>query len=582
MRLKRLFKSTLALTAVCFHLLACQSEATKPSTKHTDLPSGNGYAMVLGDNKAAIASVNPLATKAGLEALAAGGNAIDAALAVAFTLGVVDSHNSGIGGGCFILARLASGEVVAIDGREMAPAAAHRDMYIKDGELQRDLSKTGPLAVGIPGSVQALFELQRKAGNLEFADVLLPAAQLAEKGFAVDKTLASRLGRTAKTIAQFPATAQIFLPGGEALQAGDTLVQRDLAASYRQLATHGPNWFYKGGFASKAAQWMKSNGGIITEGDFNNYHTVWREPVKSEYKGYQIYGFPPPSSGGVHVAQMLNMLAEYDLSELSEADYYHLVAEVMRRAFADRAYWLGDADFTPVPKNLIAPVYAQSLVKSIDLDKASSGIEHGIPPNADTELFDKHTTHLATADAQGNWVAITTTVNTSFGSKVVIPGTGIVLNNQMDDFSAQPGVPNAFGLVGAEANSIEAGKRPLSSMSPTVVTRGGQPVLSIGAAGGPTIISQVLQGLVRKLGLNQPIDAAVAAPRIHHQWQPQKLFIERALAADVREALESKGHGLQEMGSFGGTQAIWLENGVFTPVTEPRIIERNRPENPEN
>lgn len=538
--------------------------------------TGQHYAWVYGDHQAAVASVNPLATRAGLQALAQGGNAVDAALAVAFTLGVADSHNSGIGGGLFILARLASGEVIALDGREMAPAQAWREMFLRDGEPQSDLSRTGALASGVPGSVAALHALQARAGRLSFAEVLLPAADLAEQGIIIDASLASRLERTQDALRQFPASAEIYLRNdGTPWQAGDRLVQRDLARSYRQLAEQGPDWFYRGEFAQRTARWMAEHGGLITEQDFADYRLLERPPIRSEYLGYQVYGFPPPSSGGVHIAQMLNMLANYDLAELDEVTRYHLLAEVMRRAFADRAHWLGDSDFVPVPRGLMASDYAAEQIRDLQLTRATETVSHGLPPNVDRDLFDQHTTHFTTADAQGNWVAVTSTLNTSFGSKVVVPGTGVLLNNQMDDFVSQPGVPNVFGLVGAEANGIEPGKRPLSSMSPTLVTFDGQPVLSVGAAGGPTIISQVLQTLVRHLALQQPLDAAVAGQRVHHQWRPNTLFVERNAPEEVRRALEDLGHNLREMGAFGGTQAIGWRDGQFLPITEPRIIQRN-------
>jgi gamma-glutamyltranspeptidase / glutathione hydrolase len=564
-------------------LVGCSSPNEQPvasvAAKALAINEAHAYARVTTDKQGAVASVNPIATQAGINAFAAGGNALDAALAVAFTLGVVDSHNSGIGGGCFILVRLADGRVLAIDGREMAPAAAHKDMFVRNGVVVSDLSKTGALASGVPGSVAALHQLQTLGGKLSFADVVAPAAVVAEQGFAVDLTLAKRLEGTRDRILQFPATAAIFLDDQQQpLKAGTQLRQRDLAESYRNLAKQGPDWFYKGEFAQKTAQWMKANGGVLTAADFANYHTVVRQPIQSQFYGYTIYGFPPPSSGGVHLAQMLNILQNFELPTLTETERTHLFAESMRLAFADRAEWLGDADFVPVPKGLIGKDYAQQLAKKIRLDVAAPSVSFGVPEDATSNLFDKHTTHIATADKEGNWVAITTTLNTSFGSKVVVPGTGVLLNNQMDDFAVQPGVPNAFGLIGEIANSVAPGKRPLSSMTPTFVAKDGQPVLTLGAAGGPTIINQVMQVLVRHLALEQSLDDALAGYRVHHQWQPNKLFVEDRVPLDVQQSLIAKGHELQSIGSFGGTQAIGLENGEFKPVTEPRVIERNASE----
>lgn len=564
----------------------CSAACSHPPAKTSSAPSStapaSSYAAVYGNNRGAVASVNPLATNAGLAAFAAGGNAIDAAIAMAFTLGVVDSHNSGIGGGCFVLVRLADGRVLAIDGREMAPAGVTRETYLKDGKVQPGLSKTGPLASGIPGSVAAYHHLQKLGGRLNWQQVILPSADLAERGFPLDRTLALRLQGVQKDLVRFPSAAAIYLlPSGEAPSAGYPLRQADLAASYRALAAQGPDWFYRGEFAERTEDWMKANGGVITKSDFANYQIKTREPLVTRFKGYEVYGFPTPSSGGTHVAQMLTMLESQPLDALGDVDFYHRLAEAMRLAFADRAHWLGDSDFVPVPNGLLTQDYLEERAGLIDPNHAGDTVTHGIPPDAEV-LFNKHTTHIAAADAEGNWVAITTTLNTSFGSKVVVPGTGVLLNNQMDDFSLDPGVPNAFGLVGAHANSVAPGKRPLSSMSPTFVTRDGKPVMTLGAAGGPTIISQVTQVLLRYLAMGQSLEEAMHAVRIHHQWNPNLLFIENKMAEAVREGLVAKGHTLKEMGSFGGTQAIVLEDGKFIPMTEPRVIERNREETAPN
>jgi gamma-glutamyltranspeptidase/glutathione hydrolase len=535
------------------------------------------YAVVLKD-KGAIATVNPLATEVAVDIFEEGGNAVDAAIAAAFALGVVDSHNSGIGGGCFILVRWADGRVQAIDGREMAAAKAYRDMYVQNGILRPELSKTGALAVGVPGSVGAYYHLLKKGGNLEWEDVILPSAKIAERGFPVDATLANRLARTQEDLRKFPATAEIYLdPQGQPWRAGALLKQPELAETYRKLAEGGPAWFYAGGFAQAVDEWMRKHGGIVTAKDFAHYQVRVREPLASQFQDYTIYGFPPPSSGGVHVAQILNILENFDLEGMERADRYHVIAEAMKLAFADRAYWLGDADFVNVPvQGLISDAYARQLAQKIQLDEALENIQEGQPPGAPAQLLDKHTTHIAAADAEGNWVAITTTLNTSFGSKVTVPGTGVLLNNQMDDFVSQPGVPNAYGLVGAEANSIQPGKRPLSSMSPTIVLdANGEPFITVGAAGGPTIITQVLQALVYALEFERPIDEAVASLRVHHQWKPEFLFVEEAMPEHIREALKEKGHELEEMGAFGATQAVSLTNSGFRAVTEPRLKERN-------
>ncbi len=521
----------------------------------------------------AVASVHPLATQAGLDVLKSGGNAIDAAVAVGVTLGVVDGHNSGLGGGCFLLIRRANGEVFAIDGREMAPAAAERDMFLRGGQADTKLSQTGALAVGIPGSVAAYVSAVEKFGRKKFAELLLPAAKIAEDGFPIDRPYATRLHGTADDLRAFPAPrALLFQDDGTPLVEGDILRQIDLAASYRALAAQGPDWFYRGPFATEVADWMKANGGIITAEDFANYHLVFREPVRGTYRGAEIVSFPPPSSGGVHVVQILNMLEGFDLPKLDAPARTHLLAEAMKLAFADRAHWLGDPDFVAVPRGLLRKDYAQSLAAGIKPDAVLPVSGHGEPPDTLTDIFQmKHTTHFSVADAEGNWVACTATVNTSFGSKVIVPGTGIFLNNQMDDFSTQPGVPNAFGLVGAEANAVAPGKRPLSSMSPTLVLRAGQPILALGAAGGPTIITQTVLNLIGVLDLGLPLDAALAQPRFHHQWRPDEIRLENKATPAVREHLTKLGHKIDGVETIGASNAVGWRDGTFTAASEPRV-----------
>lgn len=535
------------------------------------------YAQTSPDGRVAVATVNPYASSIAMEVVARGGNAIDAAIAAAFTLGVVDGHNSGIGGGCFILVRMADGRILAIDGREMAPAAASRDMFLVDGKADPELSRTGALASGIPGSVAAFERLQKLGGKLQFRDLVLPAADLAEKGFSISPALAERIAATADNLAKFPASAAIYLDKDKKpLPAFSTLQQKDLAVTYRAIAKQGPRYFYQGDFAKKTGRWMAANGGLITDKDFANYQVKMRKPIVSEFAGYTLYGFPPPSSGGIHVAQILNILEQFDLDKLAPAERYHLIAEAMKFAFADRAYWLGDGDFTKVPSTLTDKRYAQTIAKKISLDKATADISYGNPDVDIQHLMNKHTTHIAAADKDGNWVAITATVNTSFGSKVVVPGTGVVLNNQMDDFSAQVGVANAFGLVGSDANAIAARKRPLSSMSPTLVFKNNEPVMALGAAGGPTIISQVVQTLLYSLNDSMPVEQAMAQARIHQQWNPNVLFVEASMPVEIQQALQKKGHDLKIWPSMGASQAIQLRDGKLVPVAEPRVILQNQ------
>ena len=520
-----------------------------------------------------VASGHPLATQAGLDALQSGGNAIDAAVAVGLTLGVVDGHNSGIGGGCFLLIRLANGEFQAIDGRERAPAAATRDMYLRNERADTQLSQTGALASGVPGEVAAFEYVVKHFGRKKFSQLLLPAAKLAEEGFPINRIYASRLQSSSSDLQKFDGSRAVFFPNDRLLLEGDVLRQADLGRTYRAIAEHGSDWFYKSWFAKMTEDWMKANGGIMTATDFADYAIGHRVPIRTKYREHTIVSFPPPSSGGVHVAEMLNILEHFDLKNCDEATRLHLIAEAMKLAFADRAFWLGDPDFVDVPRGLVSTDYAATLAKKIDPDHATKVAQHGTPDRAAEDVFrDKHTTHLSVADAEGNWVACTATVNTGFGSKVIIPGTGVVMNNQMDDFSAQPGVANFFGLVGAEANAIAPGKRPLSSMSPTIVLKDGEPIIAIGAAGGPRIITAVLMELVAMLELGQSAQQAIDAPRIHHQWFPDELMVESKLPETLRAALSARGHTMKVLSSSSTSQIVARspDGQGFVGAADPR------------
>jgi gamma-glutamyltranspeptidase/glutathione hydrolase len=527
--------------------------------------------------KAMVASVHPLATDAGLAALRRGGNAVDAAIATALTLGVVDQHNSGLGGGCFILIRRADGKLFAIDGRETAPAKASRDMFLRDGQPQPNLSQMGPLAVATPGALAGYELALADHGKLPLADLLVAAAQIADDGYALDQPNASALARNAAGLRKHSGdNVSLLKPDGSPYRAGEMLKQADLANAYRAIAAHGTGWFYRGRFAQAVGRWMAEHGGILSADDFAAYKPLVREPLVTTYRGRTIAGFPPPSSGGVHVAQILNILENFEVKAIASRDpgeYHHLLAEAMKLAFADRAFWLGDADHVRVPRGLIDKEYAKGLAAKIDLTKSTSVAGHGTPPAADEHVFEKHTTHIAAADADGNWVAITQTINTGYGSLVVVPGTGVVLNNEMDDFAIAPGTPNAFGLVGAEANAVAPGKRPLSSMSPTIVLQDGQPIMTLGAAGGPTIITQVVQALVRTIDLEQPLDRALGDARIHHQWSPDEVRIESRLPDVLKQSLTSRGHKLKETGNMGVSQAIRFDPATkqFIGMHDPRI-----------
>lgn len=522
----------------------------------------------------AAATVNPLATQAALDAVKRGGNAVDGAVAAGLTLGVVDGHNSGIGGGCFLVIRAADGAITAIDGREMAPAAAHRDMYLVNGKLDEEASKTGALASGVPGALRAYDLALKKHGKLKLADLLLPAAELAEKGFPIDEVYARKLAATAAKLKKFPASAAIFLrPDGTPLKKGDLLVQKDLAKTYRAIAQNGLEWFYGGEFARMTEAWMKENGGIMTVADFAGYKAVEREPIRASYRGYDLVCMPPPSSGGVHVAQILGIMEHFPIRHLRASSRVHVVTEAMKLAFADRAYWLGDPDFARVPRGLVDPAYFKELAGKIDLDQTTKVPSHHLPPRWEGDIFGKHTTHLSTADAEGNWVALNQTINTAFGSKVVVPGTGVLLNDEMDDFSVQPGVPNAFKLIGAEANSVAPGKRPLSSMSPTLVFKDGRPILTVGAAGGPTIITQTLLLISNVIDQGMEPGAALKEPRFHHQWAPDELKIETTFDDATLKRVEGLGHTLDRSAGFGACQCVMWDEArkLLVPAHDPRV-----------
>lgn len=541
-----------------------------------EVASGRG--IVAHGTSGAVATVNEYATNAALRILRAGGNAADAAIAAGVMLSVVDGFNSGIGGGCFILARNAEGKVLAIDGREMAPQAAHEKMFFVNGVPQTELSQTGALASGVPGSIAAYDLLSKQMGTGKWQASFQQAADVAEEGFTISQQYAARLRSVASEMIRFDAAREIFFDQQESpRKSGDRLVQRDLAQLLRQIAVDGSEAFYRGDFAAKTDRWMRDNGGIVTAEDLTGYRVVEREAVTTDFRGHLVIGFPPPSSGGVHVAQILSLLERFDLSDLYQSNrvaYYHVVAEAMRLAFADRAKFLGDPDFTAVPRGLLDSDYLQRRSQLIRIDQRMGTVLEGDPPANSGNFSDKprHTTHFTVVDQQGNWVAVTATVNTTFGSKVVIPGTGVVMNNQMDDFAIAPGVPNAFGLVGQAANAPAGGKRPLSSMSPTIAVGPEGPVVTCGAAGGPRIISATTQILLNHLALGMDLETAMRAVRVHHQWRPDQLVVEESMDPAIRKGLEGLGHELKTTSAVATAQAIGRgADGQLTAVGEPRL-----------
>ena len=539
------------------------------------------------------ATVHPLATRSAMRILQRGGNAIDAAISAALVLGVVDGHNSGIGGGCLVLILTAKDLILAIDGRETAGQAAHEQMFVRDGKADPKLSQDGPLASGVPSQIAAMKRMHSLAGRMPWKDLFADAHQAALDGVVASKSIGRTIAAEADELRKYPASKAIYFhPDDSPIREGELLVQKDLANTLAQIAEQGAEWFYQGPFAQACANYLKSIGGILTAEDFRSYQPKLRTPITTKYRGYDVIGFPPPSSGGIHIAQMLRMLEPYPVGAWMHSRpeaYYHLLCEVMKRAFADRAHWLGDSDFVDVPPGLLDPQYSQDRMADFLDAVASADIQHGWP-NGTTkrEAFSsepgpgedrKHTTHLTTADDEGNWVAMTCTVNTSWGSKVTVPGTGVMLNNQMDDFSISPGTPNAFGLIGSQSNAVAPSKRPLSSMSPTMVLdQNRQPILTAGAAGGPRIINATLQVLLRVLDGGCSIAEAVAAPRVHHQWRPDQFLFEEQIGVGsaweitpaIRERLSKMGHPLKASGALAISQAIHRQGNRLEAAHDPR------------
>jgi len=519
---------------------------------------------------AMVASDHALATEVGVTILRQGGNAIDAAVAVGFSLAVVQPYAGNLGGGGFMLLRAVDALAndpqratdIALDFRETAPAAAHRDMYLDaNGELLRGRSLFTHHAIGVPGTVAGLIEAQQRYGTLPLARLIAPAIALAEDGFTVSPVLAEMLHHNRDMLGRWPSTRAIFFRAdGAPLAAGDTLIQRDLAATLRTIARDGAAGFYGGPVAERIVAEIAAHGGPMTLADLAAYRAVWRAPVVGHYRGFRIAAMPPPSSGGVHVVQMLNLLERYPMTDYGagSAQALHLMAEAMKLAYADRSVWLGDPDFVPVPvAALTSRAYADTLAAQIDplRARASSEIRPGQP--LPDESHD--TTHYSVVDAHGNVASVTYTLNLNFGSGIVAAGTGVLLNNEMDDFSARPGVPNAFGLVGGQANAIAPGKRPLSSMTPVIVYRDAEPWLVTGSPGGARIISTVLQAIVNAVDFGLNPMASAAMPRIHHQWLPDVLQVEAGFSPDTLRLLTDMGHKVRVTGVMGRTQTIQID-----------------------
>lgn len=520
-----------------------------------------------------VASEQMLATQVGLDILKQGGNAVDAAVATGFALAVVLPNAGNIGGGGFML-RYDSETTTstALDFREMAPQKASRNMYLDEqGNVIQGKSMFSHQAVGVPGTVAGLEYALEHWGTMSLEQVLQPSIELAEKGFIVSETLSKMLNAEADNLKQWDSTKAIFFKGEQPLKAGDLLVQKDLAKSLRLIAKEGSSTFYEGDIAKAIVAEMEKHNGMITLEDLSAYKAVEREPVMGDYRGYQVISMPPPSSGGVHLIQILNILSQFPMSEYgaNSAESIRLIAEASKYAYADRAEYLGDPDFVKVPvQGLTAKAYAQQIAKGIKPNsiKPSAQIKAGKPQPYESD----QTTHYSVVDKHGNMVGVTYTLNLNFGSGIVASGTGILLNNEMDDFSVKPGVANAFGLIGGEANAIEAGKRPLSSMMPTLVLKDGKPWMVTGSPGGARIITTVLQIIVNSIDYGMNPAEAAASLRVHHQWQPDELRVEKGLSPDTLKILGNWGYKIQVKAAMGRTQTIQVTEDGLLGYSDPR------------
>ncbi len=558
--------ATIVITAL---LAAMPASAQEPVIRYQDLrhPVFGPAGMV--------AAQNAIAAEVGADILAGGGNAVDAAVAVGFALAVTLPRAGNIGGGGFMLVYDADHDrSVAIDYREMAPVGATRDMFLDaDGNVDQNLSRFSHLSVGVPGTVAGLWLAHERFGRLPWRRLLEPAIRLAHDGFPVNHDLAGLLAfRQERLCRQAAACAYLYKQGGEPYRAGELLVQTDLAETLELIAEDGPDAFYRGRIAEQIVSEMQRGGGLIDAESLAAYRAVLREPVVGSYRGVDIVTMPPPSSGGVHLVQMLNVLERFDVAAMGagSADALHLLAEAARLAFADRSKHLGDPDYFDVPVDwLVGKEYGAMLAGRIDMGRAtpSAEVAPGVAPRAESE----DTTHYSVIDADGNVVSNTYTLNFSFGSGIAVAGAGFFLNNEMDDFVAKPGVPNAFGLLGGEANAIETGKRPLSSMTPTIVFRGGEPWFATGSPGGSRIITTVLQMIVNVIDHDMNIAEASAAPRMHHQWHPDRLQLEDGFSPDTIRILETRGHEIaSSQFSMGSLQTVSLRDGVFRGASDPR------------
>ncbi len=523
-----------------------------------------------------VVSDSELATEAGMEILNRGGNAVDAAVATAFALAVVDQASSGLGGGGFmIIYEAKSRRAHALDFRETAPQAARADLYAGDGGPGRQLSVSGGLAVAVPGEVAGLLQALKRFGTIPLQVLLAPAIRYATDGFALDGILRHAINRQQETMRKFSDLAQVYMPNGKVPEEGEIIRQPELGDTLKAIASRGVESFYQGWIGEAIVETIKKHDGVLTMDDLKNYKPIWREPLLGSYRSRTVITMPPPSSGGVAILQTLNVLEGHQLNQIphNSATYLHLITEGLKHAFADRAQYLGDPDFVSAPvAKLISKDYASWIRSRISAVKTQPPRFYGL---AQYKPEQGGTTHLSVIDRDGNAVACTLSVNTRFGSKLMAPKTGIVLNNEMDDFSIHPS-GNVYGLLGNEANSLQPKKRPLSSMSPTIILRGERPELVVGGAGGPRIISATLQTILNVIDYGMPVDRAVATPRIHHQWMPERLDVENDLPSEIKNSLERRGHAVRERRSLGVVQAIISNKGRVSGAADPRKAERTQ------
>jgi len=564
--------------------------ATAPNTAITRYDNSFSIFHPERGQRGMVASEQRLASQVGVDILAQGGNAIDAAVGVGFALAVVLPNAGNLGGGGFMLVQTAKGtKPVALDFREVAPASASRDMYLDaQDRVITGKSTQSPFAVGVPGSVAGLVRALQDYGTLSLEQVIAPAIQLAENGFIVSAVLAEQFSLQRTHLGRWPSTREIFFKHKDpsnttctlsecpldtltTYRAGERLIQKDLANTLRLIAQQGAAGFYQGTVAQKIVAELNLDGQALSLKDLQDYRVVQREAVHGTYRGFDVYSMPAPSSGGVHLIQMLNLLERYPLAQYGagSAQVLHLIAESARLAYADRAEHLGDPDFVKVPqKGLVAKKYANELAGKIKLDRAtpSATVKLGQPQAFESD----QTTHFSVMDAAGNVVSCTYTLNLNFGSGIVARGTGVLLNNEMDDFSIKPGVPNAFGLIGGDANAIAPGKRPLSSMTPVIVSTPEGLVLATGSPGGARIITTVLQNLVNVIDFKMNIAEAIAAPRMHHQWLPDFLRLERGFSPDTVVLLKNMGHEVRIMPTMGRVQTVQRQSNLFWGASDPR------------